>query len=236
MKKKYLFLDFFEFFAVFFIFVAPSLLVEHDTAINLDLSYDFFTVFIRILLSIYLVLRLIDEGILTNNNQITIKRNKIPQYIAQGILVYIIIVCIALVFSFLAKFINIRVAELTAIPPQGFLAWAWFLFSIIVLACFEEVLFRLYLPLKLRNIVFSFFQNKVLSTRSQKIITLILECIIISFFAIGHCYLGVVAMITAFFSGVVFRIAIIKYKNIFPTCTAHAINNIVSFIVVFYTN
>ncbi len=233
MKKKHLLFDFFEFFIIFFVFIAPSFGVEPQKAIVFDLNYDPFMIVMRSCLIVYFILRFTDDGIISIHKQ-NLQKKTLAQTSLMSVLTFLALQCIGLLFNFLSKIISYASISMVANPPETLFLWAWFLFSVIVLACFEEVIFRVYLPEKLWRIWDNLPIKNRISVNTNVFIKVLLEISIVLLFSIGHLYLGFIAMFSSFVSGILLRIFYIKYKRLMPICIAHSLNNITSFLVLFY--
>ncbi len=233
MKKKHSFFDFIEFSLIFFTFVLPSLLVGYNSTVNLSIQPPLFFILIRICVLMYICLRMHDTGMLLHSNT-SLSLTTLFKYLKKGIFVCLILFFIGILFNVFSYLSAHSTPQIIAEPPKNFFTWSWFIFSITSLACFEEVIFRLYLPEK-------FFYYLKVSSSYQSVshkhaiaFRIILELPFIVLFAIGHRYLGFLAVFSALVSGATLRFFVHKYNSIIPGCIAHAINNIVSFIVVFY--
>ena len=109
------------------------------------------------------------------------------------------------------------------------------LFSgIIVLACYEEMLYRFFLPEKARMIVSLVFAN-LDSARISRMFYALAEVIPICLFALAHRYLGIYAVGNALCAAVILRIAFCKKLPIFVLCAVHAAYNAAMLIALFNT-
>ncbi len=235
MKKKYLFIDFFEFLLVFFAFVGPSLSFQRQEVVYFNLSYDLFFILLRLVALIYFLVILYDKGFgFIQEWSFTI--HSFFRVFFESIRIYVCILILGILSSLTANLIGYSGPELIAQPPNTSYEWTWFVFSVIVLACFEEALYRQFIPEKLYLFFNTIIQERNLDYKWSKILRVIIELLSLCIFAIGHLYLGYFAAVSAFFSGCVFRYATIKHNSILQTSIAHSINNLVSFILVFYLN
>ena len=107
-----------------------------------------------------------------------------------------------------------------------------FVSGIIVLACYEEMLYRFFLPEKARMIVSLVFANPD-SARISRILYALAEFIPICLFALAHRYLGVYAVCNALCAAVILRTAFCKKVPIFGLCAVHAAYNAAMLIVLF---
>ncbi len=233
MKKKLLIFNFIEFFLIFLLFVLPSLLVEPQKVVVLNIQYDPFSIILRLCVAMYLLFRMYDNGI-SFKQQLSITPKSVFRVFIQSIKIYFALVITGLLFNFIQNHFFQGNLSLVASPPSTVLLWIWFLFSLIVLACFEEIIFRIYLPDSFLRIVTQTPIYKKLPIPARVLFILLIECFFIITFALGHYYLGTVSLLASFVSGIILRISVLRYKTIIPACIAHIINNIVSFLVLFY--
>ena len=109
-----------------------------------------------------------------------------------------------------------------------------FFSGIIVLACYEEMLYRFFLPEKARRIVSLVFANPE-PTRISRMFYALAEFIPIALFALAHRYLGVYAVCNALCAAIILRTAFWKKVPIFGLCAVHAAYNAAMLIVLFNT-
>ena len=109
-----------------------------------------------------------------------------------------------------------------------------FFSGIIVLACYEEMLYRFFLPEKARRIVSLVFANPE-PTRISRMFYAFAEFIPICLFALAHRYLGVYAVCNALCAAIILRAAFWKKAPIFGLCAVHAAYNAAMLIVLFNT-
>ena len=107
-----------------------------------------------------------------------------------------------------------------------------FVSGIIVLACYEEMLYRFFLPEKARMIVSLVFSDPD-SARISRMFYALAEFIPICLFALAHRYLGVYAVCNALCAAVILRTAFCKKVPIFGLCAVHAAYNAAMLIVLF---
>ncbi len=109
-----------------------------------------------------------------------------------------------------------------------------FFSGIIVLACYEEMLYRFFLPEKARRIVSLVFANPE-PTRISRMFYAFAEFIPIALFALAHRYLGVYAVCNALCAAIILRATFWKKVPIFGLCAVHAAYNAAMLIVLFNT-
>ncbi len=233
MKKKYLILDFFEFSLIIFAFVVPSFLAESQSTVFLDVRYPTFPILIRLSIIIYLLTRMYDMDLISRQHT-HFSVHVFKNYGIQSLKIYAMLFLVGITINTFLYIIQYQSTTIIAEPPGDILLWLWFLLSVTILACFEEIVFRQFLPEKTLNNLkeCAFYQTS--PTKIKKILYLFIEFVFILFFAFGHMYLGVFAVIASLISGLILRYSVKKYNSIVPACVAHSLNNIISFLAVFY--
>lgn len=239
MKKKHLLLiEILEYLVILLLFVLLPILSAPETTINLDIAYNPFLVFFRLLLFLYLILRVYDN---THSDSFKIKEvmqfyNRV-QLVIQTILLLFLLIGISVIFNFIAKSSGYDIVQIEVEPPSGASEWIWFVIATAIFAFFEEILFRRFLPEQARYFVKNL--NGKLSThdteRFNQLAIVSIEFIVIVLFALGHLYLGLVATYSAAFSAIILRLSILKWGVLLPACFAHALNNLIAFFILFYT-
>ena len=108
--------------------------------------------------------------------------------------------------------------------------WYFFqIFGIFVYAFYEETMYRYFLP-------FSIGKNLELLTKTenpQKWIFILSEILALLLFSFGHIYMGIFAVLNAFFAGIALRFLIWKSKSVFPSTIIHFIYNLVLYLSMF---
>ena len=130
---------------------------------------------------------------------------------------------IAFILEAIAFFLNSNNPQFSVAPLDNKTKIFFCLLNFILSAFFEEVIYRLYLPQQIKR----FFSN----IHNEKIKKYIPELITIILFALAHKYLGIYAIINAFFACIILRICYIKTQNIFTNTFAHFLYNITSLII-----
>ena len=117
-----------------------------------------------------------------------------------------------------------------------------FFSGIIILACYEEMLYRFFLPEKARmivSLVFTDFSSAISkpkkTQRGVRMFYTLAELIPICLFALAHRYLGVYAVCNALCAAIILRAAFWKKAPIFGLCAVHAAYNAAMLIVLFNT-
>ena len=135
------------------------------------------------------------------------------------------ILCILLINAMLWNFIagffqSSSDDQLEKIVPEGFWSNFYIWLSLFVSAFYEEILYRKFLP------------DETASFDSQQkslLYRIIVESLIILIFALGHRYLGVLAVLNAVFAGGVLRFFCVKTGSFLSGFTAHLIYNLIVF-------
>lgn len=115
--------------------------------------------------------------------------------------------------------------------PENFFYFINFLFGTLFAAFSEEVIYRFYLPFALKENVKNLSREKLNSEKS-KTLNLFFEFLSACVFALSHRYLGILAVLNAFFSGLVLRFCMIKSKSVFVPFFIHSLYNFSVFIFV----
>ncbi len=117
--------------------------------------------------------------------------------------------------------------------PETALQQFFFILKICFLASFEEILYRLYLPFRLKTV---FVKIK----RYRPAYFFITELVPLFFFAAAHIYLGIASAVYAFFAGSLFRVLYVTLKMkinknaaLISIIALHTVNNAVVFAYIF---
>ena len=149
-------------------------------------------------------------------------------------LVYKMVVCYcALIASALFWNYIAKITGKTELPPFNLLTTfnkRLLLFaSAFVLAFYEEMLFRFFLPERGLAIVKSI--AAAYKKTEQPVAVIVAELIPIVLFALAHRYLGLYAVCNALCAAVILRLALYKKLHIAVLCAVHGAYNITIFIV-----
>lgn len=113
--------------------------------------------------------------------------------------------------------------------PADIAAFFLFLLQIVSHAGYEEILYRMYLPYRIKKIT------------SKNTNYPLIEIIPIILFSLAHIYLGIINVVYAFFAGCIFRVFYLFLKRktgitiAFMIVTLiHSLNNIISYWVFYY--
>ncbi len=138
------------------------------------------------------------------------------------LLCFCALACSAALWNRIAAFVGENAVH-AALPDETGRRFLFFS-GIIVLACYEEMLYRFFLPEKARRIVSLVFANPE-PTRISRMFYALAELIPICLFALAHRYLGVYAVCNALCAAIILRAAFWKKAPIFGLCAVHAAYN-----------
>ena len=116
------------------------------------------------------------------------------------------------------------------LPNNTSIFWHIFqVFGIFIYAFYEENMYRSFLPLSLEiNLEF------ITKTKNHlKLIFAICEILALLLFSFGHLYMGIFAVLNAFFAGIALRFLVWKTKSVFPSTIIHFIYNLVLYLSMF---
>lgn len=141
---------------------------------------------------------------------------------ARLLLCFCALACSAALWNRIAAFAGENAVH-AALPDETGRRFLFFS-GIIILACYEEMLYRFFLPEKARRIVSLVFANPE-PTRISRMFYALAELIPICLFALAHRYLGVYAVCNALCAAIILRAAFWKKAPIFGLCAVHAAYN-----------
>lgn len=151
---------------------------------------------------------------------------------ARLLLCFCALACSAALWNRIAAFAGENAVH-AALPDETGRRFLFFS-GIIILACYEEMLYRFFLPEKARRIVSLVFANPE-PTRISRMFYALAELIPICLFALAHRYLGVYAVCNALCAAIILRAAFWKKAPIFGLCAVHAAYNAAMLIELFNT-
>lgn len=151
---------------------------------------------------------------------------------ARLLLCFCALACSAALWNRIAAFAGENAVH-ASLPDEAGRRFLFFS-GIIVLACYEEMLYRFFLPEKARRIVSLVFSDPD-SARISRMFYTLAELIPICLFALAHRYLGVYAVCNALCAAIILRAAFWKKAPIFGLCAVHAAYNAAMLIVLFNT-
>lgn len=239
-----------EFIFVFVFLILPSLFVsEKQGGVVLDFSHGYKAqVFILFLISV--VIFLIEKKFLhpAQNDEKSSRKNsgksdfencgrlkssnkyEIIMKIGNGTLCLGMIFFVSAAFQAIGFFVDGNFQDEIVFPKNAFY-FINFVFGTFCAAFTEEIFYRFYLPSAFKK------NLKILSfgkfdSQKSKPIEIFIEIISVLIFAFSHRYLGLLAVLNAFFAGAILRFCLIKSKSVFIPTVAHFIYNLFVFFVI----
>ncbi len=223
-----------EFIFVAFFLIAPPLFTSPKSEIILDFSKGYtVSTYAVFLVSVFIFAeRVYADKKNSKTSDLIAKKSSFIEKISVGT------VCLGAIFIASAVFQIFSLHEnknsfnsQKIIFPENFFYFANFLFGTFFAAFSEEVIYRFYLPFALKENVKNLSRGK-LNSENSKTLSLLFEFLSVCIFALGHRYLGILAVLNAFFSGLILRFCMIKTKSVFVPFLIHSIYNFSVFIFV----
>lgn len=226
MKKKYLLA---EFIIVFLILVLPPLFVSYgeNTVVSLA-GIPWWYLLIQLISAVLLDLsiRAVSKETSVLQEDIKIRRfSKLVTFLkwfslTLGLLLVTYALMEGLYLLFPSAFPDSSAEKF--ILPQKAGEFVYIVFTLLVSAYYEEVLYREFLPESL----------SIFLSRFPKI-KLLLEALVIAIFAFSHRYEGLLAVINAAISGVILRLCMKKTKSVYTGALAHFVYNLIQLLFLF---
>ena len=233
MKKIKIIFNILEAFLLFFAFIYPSFLANSTNVIQINTNPPLFPILFRLIIIVYLAIRLHDEGVFHKKKNI-ITRSRVNNFIFGSIKIVLMLQTTAVICNLCTFMIPTTDITLQAQIPTTMLSWIWFFTSVIILATFEEFLYRGYFPEKILHSLKNSNWYRKLNKRQKIGTKFLIEFTIILIFALGHSYMGVKSIIVSFFCGIVLRLMVKLKRSLVQASCAHIINNIISYMVLFF--
>lgn len=231
MKKKYISAEIFEYFLIIFFFVLPSLIEKTQTDTIVRTVPGIFTVLSYTVASMYFLIRLYDAGIIRRTD-LHMKITTPVKITLQGFAIFFLLIFTNAVSNYIMQFYIPMSSVSIFMLPENFPGQIWLILSTTVFACFEEILFRRFLPDKARYIIAHLRKNHDGTDYPKaRYGLLIVEFVCIVLFAFAHRYMGATAVITAFCSAIILRISVVRCKTILPACIGHTLNNLLAIFI-----
>lgn len=205
MKLHYFFKEAGFFLIVFLFFIAPSIFqtIPNENAFS---KWNFpFSILIFAILSFFVVCIEFKECSL--KNVFFAKKEKSSFVLISGIFWFglgALFICAA-IFQIIAYFCNYKNNLISISLPNNILSAIFCILTFLFSSVLEENIFRIYLP----TFVFNLFANKKLS----KLQSLILEIFPAIIFSLCHRYLGIFAVLNAFFAHFILRFCLKKSES-----------------------
>ena len=222
MKLHRFFGEIILFFSILVAFLLPPIFSQNQ---NFNSQFEWNFPLNQLLLGVFAFFVFIFEQKNSNNYSFT---NNSKKFFTKKNIIITAITFLSLCFivfflETIAFFLKSNNPQISGAPLDKKIKIFFCLLNFIFSAFFEEVIYRLYLPQQLKRF-FSNIQNEKIKKYIPELITIIL-------FALAHKYLGIYAMINAFFACIVLRICYIKTQNIITNTIAHFLYNITSLII-----
>jgi membrane protease YdiL (CAAX protease family) len=224
MKKLY---RCFEIAIIFLLLVLPTFFVDYQPSTSFTPRFSLlnFVQLIIILLLCYQYLTTAYGDTYIPLKQKKEKRNiSIKKCFLYAFIAFILLCAINLFLNLIAYIYPNFCEEQITKTDFKFSAVSFFLLALqfIISAFYEESVYRLFLPESLIKLFPRFYT--------------FIEFFVVLAFSLGHRYLGILAVINAFLSGIVLRLLFIKTKTIIPGAAVHIIYNSLSFMLLFFTS
>ena len=224
-----------EYFIITAVLALPPLFVPHQTGAVLHVpSLGALLFYMAAALFLFLRARSTQKADAAFRRKAASKRatSAVLSFAARLLLCFCALACSAALWNRIAAFAGENAVH-AALPDEA--GRRFLLFSgIIVLACYEEMLYRFFLPEKARRIVSLVFSNPD-SAHVSRMFYALAEFIPMCLFALAHRYLGIYAVGNALCAAVILRTAVCKKVPIFGLCAVHAAYNAAMLIALFNT-
>ncbi|MCR5218436.1 type II CAAX endopeptidase family protein [Treponema sp.] len=216
MKKKYIFI---QLLAVLLLLVLPTFTAESSSSFNILFSFSFYSaiqLFMALILDGEFRIFLKDNNSLPFENTFSLIVNHLKWGgITLGLLMLTYALMTALAIFLPASFS--QSSQSTALTVPGLKGILFLIMNVMAASYYEEVIYRQLLP----QSFYLLSENKAFRL-SGEIFTLIV-------FALGHFYLGFIAVINAFICGIFLRLCRIKTRSVSTGAAAHFIYNFTLF-------
>lgn len=205
-----------EFILVFIILVLPPIVFPAANTNELKIQLSLNSIYL-LAASLYLYFsnrELLSKIKISNQTNIFVLHS-------QFLISFSLLIAFSLFFQILfSKFLNNAESSVSVKPvlPANFIQYASFFAQIIISAFYEEILYRFYIPQKLRI----FIKEKYF---------VFAEIFSVLIFAFSHKYQGIAGISNAFFSGLILRFLFVKSGNIFVSALCHIFYNIFIFFI-----
>ena len=212
----------FEFLVIFFFLVFPPMLVLPENHVGeISMEFNLF-LFLRILLisvCVYLLVFFIPLKIDYLKREVFFEKNLILKKLILSVVVAVLVFFISFIFESAARSLGEQSAKIVFEKKS---LWQIILASIqiIVMASYEEIIYRKYLVNRFCNFFAKF--------KYRKICAIFLSAIL---FSLAHLYNGVCSILFALLSGLLFSVLYHFSKNIFYPILVHSIYNLVTFFI-----
>ncbi len=224
MKLHYFFKEAGFFLIVFLIFIAPSIF-QPVSSENIFFKWNFpFSVLIFAILSFFVVCIEFRERSLKN---ILFSKKEKSSFVCNSGIFWIGLGSLfisAAIFQIIAFFFGYKNNFVSISLPNNFLSAIFCILTFLFSSILEENIFRIYLP----TFVFNLFVNQ----KTTKLQCVFLEIFPAIIFALCHKYLGIFAVLNAFFAHFILRFCLKKSKSPILNYFIHFSYNIVNLVFI----
>ncbi len=217
MKLRYIIA---ELLIVLVCLVVPPILVDKDT-FQFSADYLTWTTIFELLLAV--IFNIQHHKVFrtkTNKPSVIVYFYYLPLTLGILMIVYAFFQGIYIIFHDTLNQIN----SVQLQKPGTITQWLAFTASILIASAFEESLYRQFLPDCMCHIL----------SDNKKFPRIMGELAIVTLFALGHKYLGLLAVANAFICGIVLRMCYLKTKSIYTGTIAHFIYNMTLYMFFFF--
>lgn len=141
-------------------------------------------------------------------------------YASNALLCFGVLCLSAAIFEGIAILLQKNDAPLPPFPNNAFQCFL-FILKIPCAAFFEEVIYRLFLPISLKAI---FARGDEESVKNRRL-SFLCEILSLILFAAGHFYLGVFGFLNALIGGIALRVCLVRTKSLWLTAGLHTAYN-----------
>ena len=233
MKQIKIIFNSLELFLLFFAFIFPSFITNSTNILYINTKPNIYHILLRIVIILYLAIRLYDTGVFHKKKH-KLTSSKVNNFIFSSIKIVLWLQTTAIICNMALTIIPHNQVKLIAEPPNTLLTWVYFFVTLIILAIFEEILYRGYFPERILHSVRNYSWFRKLQKKQKLIIKIGIELSIIIIFALGHGYMGLKSIIVSFFCGIILRIMVKLKRSLVQVSCAHIINNIISYMILFF--
>ncbi len=233
MKQIKIIFNILEPLLLFFAFVVPSFITNSENILYINTKPNIYPILLRIIMILYLTIRLYDTGVFHKKKH-KLSPSKVNNFIFSSIKIVLWLQTTAIICNMALTIIPHNQITLIAEPPNTLLTWVWFFTTLIILAIFEEILYRGYFPERILHSIRNYSWYRNVQKKQKIIIKLCIELSVIIIFALGHSYMGLKSIIISFFCGIILRIMVKLKRSLVQVSTAHIINNIISYMILFF--
>ena len=219
MKKHYFLYELSLNLLIFFLWIAPSF-IFHGNSETVFSKWNFPAQNIVLTLAAVLVciieLKLNDEKNFHFQNKTELS---LPKKILISLICLIFLYALSVAFQLAGNFIGIKADAKEIAVPKDFAATVFCALTFLFSASFEELIFRFYEPYSL---------NKLLAKVQNQHKYIFAEFLTAVLFSVCHIYLGLLAVLNAFFAHFIFRFCLKRTGKLLYPIAIHFLYNFTS--------